>query len=108
MSMKRDADGAIYAIWNPIPQYNGREQAGFFTGGRDPQVIAVSRDNGKTFSEPVAFETDKGRGYCYCAICFTEDAMLLAYCAGGKDEGSTLAMTTIRRVELSQLRTIFD
>lgn len=108
MSMKRDADGAIYAIWNPIPQYNGREQVGFFTGGRDPQVIAVSRDNGKTFSEPVAFETDKGRGYCYCAICFTEDAMLLAYCAGGKDEGSTLAMTTIRRVELSQLRTIFD
>lgn len=108
MSIKRGPDGTIYAIWNPIPQYNGRkEPEGFFTGGRSPLVMAASRDNGRTFGEPVVLEEDEGRGYCYCAIHFVEDAMLLAYCAGGKEEGSTLAMTAIRRIPLSQLQESF-
>jgi hypothetical protein len=34
---------------------------------------------------------------------FTEDALLLAYCAGGKKEQSCLAKTRIRRVERQQL-----
>lgn len=82
--MKRDENGVLYAIWNPIPQYNGREEPGkVFMGGRTPYVIAVSRDNGQTFTEPVSFEEEEDHGYCYCAIHFTKDAMLLAYCAGG-------------------------
>lgn len=45
--MKRGWDETIYAIWNPIPVYNGREvDKEFFTGGRTPLVIAVSKDNG--------------------------------------------------------------
>lgn len=108
MSMKRDREGTIYAIWNPIPQYNGRENPpGFFTGGRTPLVMAASHDNGRTFSDPVILEDDKGRGYCYCAVHFTEDAMLLAYCAGGKEERSTLAMTAIRRIPFSALKAAF-
>ena len=102
--MKRDRDGKLYAIWNPIPEYNGREKVdGIFTGGRTPMVIAVSESDGKTFTEPVAFEWDEERGYCYCAICFTEDALLLAYCAGGKEEGSCLVKTRIRRIEREAL-----
>lgn len=107
LSMKRAADGTIYAIWNPIPEYNGRpDHPTIFTGGRTPFVIAKSTDNGATFTEPVAFEDEEGRGYCYCAIHFTEDAMLLAYCAGGEEDGICLAKTRIRRVELSQLEEI--
>lgn len=107
LCMKRDRDGKLYAIWNPIPEYNGREKVdGIFTGGRTPMVIAVSESDGKTFTEPVAFEWDEERGYCYCAICFTEDALLLAYCAGGKEEGSCLVKTRIRRIEREALARI--
>lgn len=106
LCMKRGKDGKLYAIWNPIPEYNGREQVGYFTGGRTPMVIASSDDEGKTFSEPVAFEWDKESGYCYCAIYFTGDALLLAYCAGGREERSCLVKTRIRRLELSELAEI--
>ena len=107
LSMKRDMDGSIYAVWNPIPEYNGRTiNETFFDGGRSPFVLAKSIDNGKTFSEPIAFEVEE-RGYCYCAIHFTEDAMLLAYCAGGQEDGSCLARTVIRRVEKEQLTQVF-
>jgi len=105
MSMKRDASGVVFAVWNPVPEYNGRENPpGFFTGGRTPLVIAASADNCRTFSEPLILEEDEGRGYCYCAIHFTEDAMLLAYCSGGKNEGSTLAQTSIRRIPSDEIK----
>ena len=108
LSMKRDADNTIYAVWNPIPEYNGRTiNEKFFDGGRSPFVLARSTDNARTFSEPIAFEVEEGRGYCYCAIHFTEDAMLLAYCAGGQEDGSCLARTVIRRVEKEQLTQVF-
>lgn len=107
LSMKRDASGRIYAIWNPIPEYNGRQQPEYFTGGRTPYVIAVSDDNGKTFSEPVAFEDDETCGYCYCAIYFTKDKMLLSYCAGGAEERSCLAKTRLRGIQQEMLKELF-
>lgn len=103
LCMKRGDDGKLYAVWNPIPEYNGREKVGYFTGGRTPMVIASSEDNGKSFTEPVAFERDEDCGYCYCAICFTRDALLLAYCAGGRKERSCLVKTRIRRIEKAEL-----
>lgn len=107
LSMRRDSDGTIYALWNPIPNYNGRfEKWEPVTGGRFPLVIAASVDNGKTFSHPVALEWDETRGYCYTAILFTKEAMLLAYCAGNKDDGSCLGRTRIRRIGKEQLREI--
>lgn len=103
LCMRRGDDGKLYAIWNPIPEYNGREKVGYFTGGRTPMVIAASGNDGKSFTEPVAFEWDKESGYCYCAIFFTKDALLLAYCAGGKEERSCLVKTRIRRIEKAEL-----
>ncbi len=103
LCMKRGEDGRLYAVWNPIPEYNGREKPEYFTGGRTPLVIASSGDDGKTFTEPVAFEWDPESGYCYCAICFTRDALLLAYCAGGSRERSCLVKTRIRRLDKAEL-----
>ena len=104
LSMKRDKTGAIWAVWNPIPEYNGREKkTEIFTGGRTPYVLAVSRDNGQTFTEGVAFEAEEDRGYCYCAIYFLEDGMLLAYNAGGPEDGSCLARLRIRKIGWEEL-----
>ena len=106
LSMKRDIGGRLYAFWNPIPEYNGRKRTSAFTGGRTPLVIASSADNGKTFSVPTAFEADETSGYCYCAVCFTKDALLLGYCAGSEADGSCLVRTRIRRVERHELEEI--
>jgi len=102
---KRGPDGGIYVIWNPIPSYNGRSETfdGVWHGGRNPLAISVSRDNGQSFTQPLAFETDERSGYCYCAIYFTSDFLLLAYCAGNVEDKSCLARTRIRRIPLSQL-----
>lgn len=108
LSMKRDAGGTIYAVWNPIPNYNGRfGEDDTAVHGRYPLAIAASRDGGRTFSPPTAFEWDEGRGYCYCAMCFTEDALLLAYCAGrNREDRRCLNRTWIRRIEKSELTQI--
>ena len=104
LSMKRDWNGAIWAVWNPVPEYNSREKkTEIFTGGRTPYVIAVSSDNGQTFTEGVTFEDEEDHGYCYCAIHFLEDGILLGYNAGGPEDGSCLARTRIRKVDWEEL-----
>lgn len=105
LCMRRGYDGRLYAVWNPVPEYNGRRSVeGVFTGGRTPLVIASSGDEGKTFTEPTAFEWEEEHGYCYCAIFFTEEALLLAYCAGGKEDGNCLARTRIRYIRKEELQ----
>ena len=92
--------GDLYAVWNPIPNYNGRKlsDAGW---GRTPLVWAVSRDDGTTWSEPKVIEGDPEHGYCYPALFFTADgAMLAAYCSGGPEDGICLARLTIRKIAI--------
>ncbi len=104
LCMKRSPDGSIYAVWNPFPEEAGSPfRNGVFLGGRTPYVLAVSRDDGCTFSEPMAFETEADAGYCYCAIHFLEDSLLLAYCAGNIADGSCLARCRIRKISMEQI-----
>ena len=96
-------DGWYYAVWNPIPKYNGRDltSAGW---GRTPLVLAVSRD-GAEYSPCAVIEDRPDCGYCYPAIRFTgKNQMLLSYCAGGPEDGACLNRTRIRaiRVELPE------
>ena len=58
MQMK-EYDGVIYAVYNPIPRYNGRVIAGG-TSGRTPLVIRKSVDGGRTWSEPVQLFENRG------------------------------------------------
>ncbi len=105
LSMKRGPDGSIYAVWNPIPGKEGEgKKKGVFLGGRTPYVLAVSDDDGLTFSEPIAFETNPDAGYCYCAIHFHADSLLLAYCAGNIEDGSCLVRCRIRKIPIKQIR----
>ena len=99
MLIKRsNIDGKYYAVWNPIPEHMGRHvPVGYWHGGRNPLVIADS-DDGVHFSKPVVLEEDETRGFCYPAMYFVEDGILLAYCSGGKEDGACLNRTTIRKV----------
>ena len=101
LSMKRLPDGRLLALWNPecVPDPDPR------TAGRTPLVYALSGDDGRTWSAPVALESNPQTGYCYTAIAVVGDALLLAYCAGqaGAD-GLYLNRTRIRRIPLDELK----
>ena len=91
--------GIYYALWNPIPNYNGRIQPGgrWVNAGRTPFVLAQSED-GERFSPYTVLEDDPGHGYCYPALYFlSEKEFLLSYCCGGEEDGMCLTRTRIRR-----------
>lgn len=110
LSMKRiPATGDLLAIWNDSrPCWDLPEPVlgeGFDANsswGRTPLVAAISRDEGGTWERHKLVEDDHRRGFCYTAIHFHEDAVLLAYCCGGVD-GGVLQDTRIRRVTLDWL-----
>lgn len=107
LSMKRVPESERFlAIWNPAPAYETR--ALIPPGGdRTPLVIATgTTGTGGKWSAARIIEgpAEPTAGYCYTAIHFTNDAVLLAYCAGGKDDRSRLARLRIRKIPLSALR----
>ena len=104
MSMKRMPDNRLIAVWNPIPYYRGQKRNAWGMG-RNPLALSLSKDNGKTWIEPYYIEdVFEDAGYCYTAIHFTNDGVLLAYCAGGKDDGVCLCKTRIRKIRFSELQ----
>ena len=90
------------AVWNPVPNYNGRIRPGirWITAGRTPLAAAVSSD-GLAYGEPLVIEDDLERGFCYSAVFFTgPDTFLLAYCAGNAADGNCLARLRIRKIRM--------
>jgi hypothetical protein len=74
-------------------------------GDNDKADIAgvYSSDNGRTWGRSRILEQQPDHGYCYTAIHFTDDAVLLAYCCGGGESGHVLQDLRIRRVPLKWL-----
>lgn len=98
--VRRPDNGWLYAVFNPIPEYLGRN-APKTSGGRTPIVFSISEDNGKTWGEEQIIADDPVRGYCYPAVFFTKDGcMLVSYCSGSPEQLSCLAETTISKVKL--------
>lgn len=90
--------GIYYAVWNPVPNYNGREnEEEWCHAGRFPFVMAQS-ENGIDFSDFIEIESVPDHGYCYPAILFlSEHEMLMSYCCGGKEDGKCLTKTRIKK-----------
>ena len=101
MKIKRNPyTNALVAVWNPIPNYFGREIRPR-CGGRTPLIYAVSTDEAQTWSEGHTIEDDPLRGYCYPALFFTRDGrMLVSYCAGGPEDVHCLTRTNIAKIDL--------
>jgi hypothetical protein len=99
-SIKRlpDSDDLL-AVFN---DHSGRFP--FPKGKRSPLVAAMSGDGAKTWSRRKLIESNPDGCYCYTAIHFTKDAVLLAYCAGDSKVGG-LNRLCIRRATLDWLRT---
>ncbi|MCF7688366.1 MAG: glycoside hydrolase [Cephaloticoccus sp.] len=105
LSLKSIATDPLWlAVWNDIPRPIAEEN-GFAKNsswGRTPLAVATSRDEGATWSEPILVEDDPQRGFCYIAIHPTDDAILLAYCCGGRGT-AVLQDLCIRRLMRSEL-----
>ena len=98
LSMKRcPGNGYLFAVWNPIPEYNTRKTGFYGGGGRTPLVGAFSNDEGRTWDNITTIEDNEEEGYCYTAIHFIKEGLLLAYCSGGKKDASCLARLRLRR-----------
>ena len=98
MHIVRRPDGALVSVWNPIPNYNGREVLHGFAG-RTPIVYAISTDDGISWSEPIVIEGNPKAGYCYPAVFFTNDnSMLVSYCSGTLEDKDCLAATSVMKI----------
>jgi predicted neuraminidase len=71
---------------------------------RTPLSLALSRDEGRTWTPSFAFESDPRGWYCYTAMEFVGDDLLLAYVAGDQSPGKHLSASRVRRLSLSGLR----
>ena len=89
--------GDLLMVWN-----NHDKVAPEYQGKRSPLHVAISRDEAKTWEKIKTLEDDPGGHYCYTAIEFVGDHVLLAYCAGQRDSGG-LATTQITRFSLEWL-----
>lgn len=99
---KNTFSGEYFAVWNPIPAYNGRQNTRH-GWGRTPLVMARSSD-GERFSEPFLIGSDRKRGYCYPAMKFLDaSTALLAVCAGGREDSSCLNRTEIIKLHIGHV-----
>lgn len=99
MTLKRDPfDGKkFWAVWNDASGQWKLPSPKESSWKRTPLVLAIGTDINSMTSE--LLESDPGCGYCYTAMHFEEDCVLLAYCSGGDSPGeSVLQKTRIVRI----------
>lgn len=71
-------------------------------GKRTPFTVAISRDDGKTWEHIRNLEDDPFGWYCYIAMEFVDDVVLLGLCAGDRRTGG-LNRTEVLRIPIDSL-----
>ncbi len=99
-SIKRiPGSGRLLLVWN---DHTGIDPA--LRSKRTPLTVAVSKDEGKTWVQRKMLYEDPKGWYCYTAIAFAGDRILLGHCAGQQTrESSGLATTVITSFDVSWL-----
>lgn len=82
----------LLAVWN------NNDTHGYH---RTPLTAAISHDDGRTWTNVENLEDDPRGIYCYTAIEFTGDQVLLAYCAGQDTVRNGLSTTKLARLPLA-------
>ena len=90
--------GDLLMAWNN----NGGENEAI-AGKRTPFNVAISEDEGQTWEPIKTIEDDPDGWYCYTAIAFTDEHVLLGHCAGNHPKGTGLSVTHINRLALEWL-----
>lgn len=89
--------GDLLLIWNDhsnIPDS--------LRGKRTPLSSAISKDDGKTWTHVKTLEDNPHGWYCYIAVDFIDDHVVMAYCAGDRRENNGLAVTNTQRLPVER------
>jgi len=90
-SIKRiPSTGDLLLVWN-----NHANAPAEIRGKRTPLTAAISRDEGKSWENIQTIWDDPHRHYCYIAIHFIGDQVLLGHCAGDRRDNNGLAESQI-------------
>jgi len=92
------ATGDLLMVWN---DHEGIDPA--LKRKRTPLCTAISRDGGGTWENRRVLEDDPNGWYCYTAIHFAGQHVLLGHCAGDRRQNNGLAATQVTRVALEWL-----
>ncbi|HLO82305.1 MAG TPA: sialidase family protein [Chitinophagaceae bacterium] len=90
--------GDLVLVWNNNDGSNPETK-----GKRIPLNIAVSKDNGKTWGKIKTLEGDPDGWYCYIAIHFVGDKILLGYLGGSQKKKTRLAQIDVSLVDIDWL-----
>ncbi len=84
-SIKRiPGSGDLLMVWNDHSAADASHRSTPTSGGkRTPQTVAISKDNGKTWIKARNIRSAADGWYCYTAIHFVKDRVLLAFVSGG-------------------------
>ncbi len=85
----------LVLVWN-----NHESIPSELKGKRTPFTIAISKDDGKTWTKTKNVADNPTGWYCYTAIEFVGDHILLGHCAGDRSKNNGLAETHITRISL--------
>jgi sialidase-1 len=91
--------GELLCVWN---DHSGAHP--FTPGKRTPHCVAISRDEGQTWSRSRIIEPDPDGWYCYTSMTILSDRILLTYCAGDSKVGglNRLKMVSLSRSWLAE------
>ena len=86
--------GDLLLLWNNNfkPERDG--------GKRTPFNLAISKDEGLSWEKVKTVESDPAGWYCYTAIEFIENKVLLGHCAGNRRTNNGLSTTQITSLSL--------
>ncbi|WP_339903984.1 sialidase family protein [uncultured Cyclobacterium sp.] len=85
--------GDLLAVWN-----NNLSDDPDIAKLRTPLNSAISKDEGKTWTNIKTLEDNPDGWYCYIAMDFVGDEVLLGYCAGNRPGGTGLSVTKITKL----------
>jgi hypothetical protein len=98
-SVKRiPSTGDLLLVWN---DHSHTDPA--LKNQRTPLAVAISKDDGKTWENRKNLYSDPAGAYCYTAIDFVGDRVLLGHCAGQAKGAAGLARTVITSFDVQWL-----
>ena len=90
--------GILLCVWN-----DHRKTDPQLAGKRTPLSMAISRDDGTSWEDSITLFDNPNGWYCYTAIDFSSDAILLGHCAGDRTRNNGLAESQVTRVPLRSI-----
>jgi predicted neuraminidase len=90
--------GDLLLVWNNT--FDSTSNRG---GKRTPFNIAISKDDGENWENIKTLEDDPNGWYCYTAIEFINNSVLIGHCSGNREKYNGLETTQITRLYLKSI-----